>query len=290
MKLFNSILGIPIILGFLVLNWNCTESPVGEDNEIVSNTISGMVELSDNASPDSAYVWFKTFDVSARTDQDGFFELTLPPIVQPRDGLDGIFSLYFYVANYQIDSVNIVLVNGKIQNSAGALNDKGEISEPVRLFKILDINTSIDQPIFIKTSEPDTVIFTFTVRAIGKPVWVTSSVRSSTSGPEFMRGFVRKADSGEKFIKKVTMENLSVQSPTFQIENFPTQLERMYLIYEPGIQLPAGEYEAIPYLLIHQDMPSGLLKSIGENVEAFDPVFLRIPLKVRNNKFVVREQ
>ncbi len=291
MKALNPILKTLLFCGLAVLNWHCTQSPVSDEKKIQSNTITGRVELSGNLSPEEVYVWFKTFGVSTRTDKDGLFKLTLPPPAQQTvGGLDGIFSLYFYVANYQIDSVNIVLVDGNVKSSAGGLNENGELAGPMRLSKILDIDTSINQPIFFKTAKPDTVVFTFTVRATGEPVWVTSNVRSSTNQPEFMRGFLRKTDSEEDLVIKLTIEGLSVQSPTYQIQNYPTRLERVYLVYEPGMLLPEGEYEAIPFLMIHQDVPSGLFESMGGNVKSYSADFFGISPKAKNNKFVVRGQ
>jgi hypothetical protein len=53
--------------------------------------------------------------------------------------------------------------------------------------------------------------------------------------------------------------------------------------------LPVGRYEAIPYFFIEQEnMPSGLLASLGENVEAFGADFLKIPIKRKGGRFVIR--
>ncbi|MGH7453116.1 MAG: hypothetical protein ACRENG_17335, partial [bacterium] len=53
-------------------------------------------------------------------------------------------------------------------------------------------------------------------------------------------------------------------------------------------ELPPGEYEIIPYFLIqHDNMPAGLLPSLGQNVEEISPEFLKIPFKREGGRFVI---
>ena len=46
-----------------------------------------------------------------------------------------------------------------------------------------------------------------------------------------------------------------------------------------------GEYDVIPYVFIQQDnIPEGLMERLGENVKDFSPDFLKMPLKLENNR------
>lgn len=276
-----------------IILFNCTESPFFKQDEISNNTIKGRVELSDHSSPNNVYVWFRALDISTRTDENGCFELQCPsPSSQPGGGVDGIFNIYFYVANYRLDSVGVTIFNGNVKFSEEGLNSRGELAELIVLSKILDVEASIDSvsiPVTQDTSgsHQDTSYITFTVQAIREPVTVTSSFSNSAfkGDPQFMTAFLKKIDSEQNFVKTIYREDRGHRTTHFEINIHPVELLPLMIILEPGM-LPPGEYEVIPYLLIQQkNIPPGLIKSLGENVEYFCPDFLNIPLKVENNRF-----
>jgi len=96
-------------------------------------------------SPDDVFVWLEGLDISTRTDPEGFFQITLPPpSSQPGGSLSGVFKLYFYVANYRLDSAYVVILNGCVEYDHGDLNEKGEISRTKCLSEFLSIRTSLN--------------------------------------------------------------------------------------------------------------------------------------------------
>ena len=267
---------------------SCTSNPFGSDNNISNNTVIGNVELNDGLSPKNVFAWFKVFDISTRTDEEGHFELTLPPSgSQAAGGLNGIYSLYFYMANYQLDSVQIVITNGNIQASSTGVKNNGELVEKVQLAKILSIKATSNSDSFIDTNV-DTIRFTFTVQAMEDVVDVSGEFSSPLfkGDPEFMVGFVRKIDSQEDFCFGVFRENRTNRTINFRIELTATELLPLEITNKPGTYTP-GQYEVIPSLVIHQDLPAGLLERLNRNITGSCEKFYNVPLTVENNRFQV---
>lgn len=282
----SSIFSVAII--FIIL-WRCTENPFFKEDVIIKKTIRGKVELSDQMTPNDVYVWLQGFDISARSDENGLFEITLPsPANQPGGGLDGVFNLYFYVANYQLDSAKVVVHNGNVEYSKGDLNEKGELYKTQHLFKLLDISFSTS-PDSIKANYADTIIVSLALQTILDSVTVVIPKMRKYPTREKKKfilsvAFFKKVDSDENFVKTIDIGGDITGSCKVRNACLEYCLE---FCHEPGM-LPAGEYEVIPYLLIQQkNIPPGLMNSLGENVEGFSADYLNIPLKVENNKFRV---
>ena len=77
------------------------------------------------------------------------------------------------------------------------------------------------------------------------------------------------------------------------VEDFLTlrdgPVSRFLIIELQSHQLPKGEYEVIPYLLINQSLPEGLLESLGENVEELGPNYLKMPILRETGRFVLTD-
>ena len=281
----------PVLLFFVtgILHWQCTVNPFSFEDKISNNTISGRVELSDRASPDNVYVWFKVFDISTRTDVNGDFSLSLPASsARPGSGVDGLYNLYFYVANYRIDSVQIPIFNGNVQYSNAIFNDRGGLHEKIRLSKILDIHATID-PVSIQRGYPYNIDITFKVQAPKGKVLVKSSFSNPLfkGDPQYMVGFLKKVNDDDPIIQTIYRKDRGYRTVAFEIGIQSVELLPLGIIEEPG-QLPPGTYEVIPFLSVHQEnLPDGLMRSLGENVERFHPDFLKIPMKIKNNRFRV---
>jgi hypothetical protein len=281
----------PVMLFFVagIFHWQCTENPFSFGDEISTNTIRGRVELSDHASPDNILVWFSAFDISTRTDENGDFSLSLPSSsARPEGGIDGFYNLYFYAANYRIDSVQIPIFNGNVQYSNAMFNDQGELYQTIRLSKILDIRATID-PVSIQRGYSRTINITFNVQAPKDEVFIEIIVSNPLfkGDPQYMVGFLKQLSDDDPIIQSVYRKDRGFRTVEFKIGVQSVELLPLGIIEEPG-RLPTGTYEVIPYLVVHQsDLPEGLMRSIGENVERFHTDFLKIPLKVRNNRFYV---
>ena len=140
-----------ILIIFLLLStfifFACTGNPFSDDEISPGNRqISGKVEVSGNQNPEGVYVWLEGFNIGTRTDEQGCFQLTLPmPASQggSAEGVAGAFNLYYYVANFNLESTRVLTRNGSFVYSQGDINSKGELNNPKFLFQNLQIRTRV---------------------------------------------------------------------------------------------------------------------------------------------------
>lgn len=270
----------------ILLLWNCTSNPIKTENEISKNTIRGAVVLSDFSSPRDVFVWFKVFNISTRTDENGNFELNLPPAAeQGGGGVDGIYGLYFYMANYQLDSVQVALFNGNLQASDNGIKSSGDLVNTVRLAELLDIKASFNpvSPVDIQT---DTITVNFTVKSMKKTVNVSADFSNPAfqGDPQFIVGFARNVDPEQDFCMGIYREDRSHRTAYFEIENNATELYPLEIINTQG-SFELGQYEVIPAIGIQQEMPTGLLESLNKSGLNVCQTFFNTPIRVENNTF-----
>jgi hypothetical protein len=267
--------------------FSCSENPIFKDENVSNNSITGKVELSDQLSPDSIFVWFRVLNIGTRTDENGDFRLEIPsPNLQPGKGLDGLYAVYFYAANYVLDSLEIAMSNGSVQISSTEVNDKGELKRHVKLQKLVDITTFIEPPTITQDFQ-DTVFTTLTLKSYNEDVEVycNRSVKTFKWDPLFLAGIV--VDSTNQFVKYARREDRGLTTVLYNVGTSPVAVYELILKLEPGALVP-GEYRIIPYFDIRQDnLPKGLLECLGDDVLTYSPAHLRLPIKINRNSFQV---
>ncbi|HDL17527.1 MAG TPA: hypothetical protein ENH29_00565 [Bacteroidetes bacterium] len=274
------------LIGILFgISMSCTENPFKSADKILNNSISGKVALNTDAGPKGVYVWFKALNVNAWADESGSFTLNIPPPAQqPGGGIDGIFKLYFYCANYQLQSVQIALFNGNVQYSKQDLNNKGELKATVRLRESLHIITTYGPRDSTETGTVNLLAY-FTLQAKFGPSTVTGNISLAEfqGDPEYLTGFL--VDPNGNFVKVLQPENRGRRTSNIEIDVVATTLEPVMVSVKPGFP---GTYQVIPYLIINRkNLPAGLLQSMGAHVLEPTAEFLKIPLKIENNKFKI---
>ncbi len=269
--------------------YDCTENPFYNDNNISGNrVIRGKVELSDQSNPDNVFVWLEDFDVHSRTDKNGYFQIILPSQEkQTGGGLNGIFNLYFYVANFALDSAEVVIQNGAVVCSQGDLNDKGELRETKHLSKLLNIRVIVSPETVLENSS-DSIYVMVALQAVHDSIEVVIPKMNQDipkGRPDLLSAiFFKRIDSEENIVKLI--HNGGEVQRTYNVAKVTLQW-RFYFEQTPGF-FPPGDYQGFPYILIQQkNIPSGLMKSLGENVEDFNPNYLNIPLKLESGKIRV---
>ncbi|MGH7453286.1 MAG: hypothetical protein ACRENG_18195, partial [bacterium] len=98
-----NLMSLLMVAASLAVLSGCTSNPFGNDKiSSEKRKVSGTVGLADQANAKDIYVWLAGFNVSTYTNEQGGFEINLPPKpAQSANGaVSGIFSLYFYMANY----------------------------------------------------------------------------------------------------------------------------------------------------------------------------------------------
>ena len=137
-----------IIVIFVLICSACTENPFGENKIALSNKLKGTVTISSENNQDSIYVWLEGFNIATYTDSKGKFQITLPAISSKigSNNLDGIFKLYYYLANYKLKSSNVTINNNSVVNFEGDFDNNGELDKPIILQNIVKLTTFLQPP------------------------------------------------------------------------------------------------------------------------------------------------
>lgn len=292
------IFSFPIISLVCVILFNlpgCTKNPFGSDQISFSDQIQGKVLLNDGASPDSIYVWFQGFNLATWTNNNGDFKISLPsPESQGGSGLTGSYHLYFYVANYQLDSAVVVVRNGRLEYSHGDLDNNGKLKRIVTLIQILDIQTVIDPPDFPQETfldwweyEQITHVEVTLTAGTNRPVLV--NFHSYNTGPASVV-FIKKIYPQQDLL--IIKELTPITSYDRMVSTTITAESQTWSVpftMKVG-DLPEGKYKIIPYFLINQKaVPSQLIESLGPDY--FKPVakYLSLPLRRQEGDFTVKK-
>jgi len=259
----------------------CTGNPI--DNSDISSGRSqmiGKVQLENAHSPEGVYVWMEGFDLSAFTTEDGSFTLTWP---SGFSNVSGIFRVYFFVANYQLDFVDVAVREGEFLYGQEGLNTSGELRETVRLEQFLVVSTDVSPETVARANNINvTMTFSLGLRTING---VSTVVLPNTTRGFLSSVFFKNTETSELFIFK----GLPVTSEE-EILVGQTQVIRELNVVFSRINLPPGKYLCIPYILIKRDdLPEDLVNSIALNTLAFGPNYLKLPFKRDGGEFEIKD-
>jgi hypothetical protein len=274
---------IPITVSIFIII-QCTENPFFDDeiSQDDHTVVSGKVLLSDRTNPDNIYVWLEGFNISTFTDEEGNFEIEIPqPRSQSGGGLNGIFNLYYFTANYEFQTSSILLINGSIQYSKGDVNGNGQISETIVLTKMLDIEMSV-APAQIQAAYKDPLNFTVKLKNLIDTVvvkthynqWgVPSSFVIMPEGGTPEEAFFLQGQPGD-------LREANITEETFWVNSF---------LFSPNF-FSAGTYQIWPYIQIVQEgLPYELLNSIDEDIYTTTFKYLQLPIKLQRGILKVTE-
>jgi len=259
----------------------CTGNPI--DSGGISSGQSqmiGKVQLENGHNREGVYVWMRDFDLNAFTTEDGSFSLTWP---SGFSNVTGIFRVYFFVANYQLDSVNVAVREGEFLYGQEGLNTNGELRQTVRLKQFLEVSADVSPEIVTRLNYIDvTMTFSLGLRTLNG----VSTVVLPNTTPGFLSSvFFKNTETGELFIFKGLPVTTEEEIPVGQ-----TRIVRKMNVVFSRINLPAGKYLFIPYILVkRKDLPEDLVNSIALNTLAFGPNYLKLPFKRDGGEFEVRE-
>ena len=268
----------------LFLFSGCTENPFFTENIDIANhlTVEGRVILNDDTAPVNIYVWLERFNLSTYTDSSGYFKLKLPdPHLQPGGGMNGVYSIYYYVANYRLKTSSMLLLKGQIEYGRGDVDENGRISQTVILPKLLDIKTEVTpSEIAFDNKDPLDIKITLDVKV--------DSVRVATY----------KRLNGQTSCIIIKPRGASIDS-AFILQGAETYLRDEWIsdktvwlmryLFSVGF-FPPGKYEFIPYIIIYQDnLPQELLDSIDEELLSLSYRYLNLPVKRQIGRITVKK-
>lgn len=284
------------LLLVIVVAWGCTSNPL-DDSKVTGspNQISGQVILDNEASPESVYVWLKKRDLGTYADDKGDFLITLPPpLTQSTNSGIEFDTLYFYLANYLLESSEIMLVDGELAYDHSDLDKNGRIRQsPIVMKRFLKISTSVE-PDIIRHDAPageDTVFVTAQLEAeascgLADIAAMGARDRNVADGP-LGAALIRKVGAAQANIIRGTFfeSNGHFVVPICQTPVF----RDLYFVLSSGdLDLVPGTYEIFPFILTNpQNVPLRLLERIGYGVNELGENYLKKPMRWNAGKLVV---
>ncbi len=253
----------------------CTLNPFGGDDvSSGKRSIKGEVVLSDQRdSRNNIYVWLEGFNIGDKTDDKGEFRITLPPSGSQGStgGADGLFRLFFYVANYHLSNSELLVQDGEFVYAKGEINKDGELFPDKFLSKMLVIETEVI-PAVINRNSNSIIQINVKLRALEDSVSVVF--------PNSIGGLL-----GAAFLRNIATEQVFIidgpPTDTRDVQIITRAESSRSLLFDLIINpLPVGRYEVIPYLLVEgKAIPAELILSLGTNVTGLNQGYLNIPFK-----------
>jgi hypothetical protein len=259
---------------FLSILSSCTESPVGSDQiSGGKRQISGQVTLQGSADPQGVYIWLEGLDITTRTDENGLFEIQLPPVEAQGTpgGVEGAFFMYYFMANYKLQTRRIATSRGEFLYESGDIDANGRV-DAAELKKILDIRINI-QPDLIQQSRSDEINVELQLQPASDSVTVVFPVSGSYPAGALIAK--RQDDSGTIIAFPVSRED---DDGALLVINAETKIVSMS--FQLGNRLPAGRYELIPHMLIQRhDLPQDIMDKLGQHFNTPTQDYLNIPMR-----------
>ena len=276
------------ILAIMLLLPRCTHNPF-DDDKISSNMvkISGRVLLGDDKSPEIVHVWLEGFDLTTHPDAQGNFSFLLPsPSLQPYGGLTGSFKIFFFMADYKLDSATVMVKNGQLLTNHGDIDENGHLRYLKILPKKLRIFLSVSPDTAIEDST-NSLLLELRIEATADTVFIHYPDRSP--GPLSILFIKNLSDTtqpvkifeGSPFASAAPMLTDSVSiNPLFWYDG----------VTLADLDLPKGTYQIIPFFVIdHKKVPADLLDNIGRLIDKPTLQFLDVPTYRRGGTFIIVE-
>lgn len=249
----------------------CTSNPVVDDKiSSGQRQITGNVQLDSENRPERVFVWLDGFDIGTYTNNEGNFSLTLS--AGQNEGVTGIFKLFFFVANYELDYENIAVRNGSFLFGQEGLDSQGRLRESKRLELFLIINTMVE-PASIKFGSVDNIDISLVLQTNPAVSDTATVVFPKTTAGILGPVFFQNIDTDELFV----FETLAVETQEMVIVG-ANPIERSASLKFFTLNLPTAKYAVFPFLhMAHQEIPAQLLNRIGPNFRELGLSYLRIP-------------
>ncbi|HHM02013.1 MAG TPA: hypothetical protein ENJ15_03305 [Caldithrix abyssi] len=259
----------------LLLTVSCTENFLFDDEITPVNTrsVEGYVQLRGETDHGGIYVYLEGFDVETYTDAGGYFKLEIPqnPRLQPGQGVDGAFYIWYYVDNYRLMNSLTLVRGGQFSYGHADINDEGRLKKTVVLPKLLDITTSVS-PERISEEFDGVLQVNMTLKNLTDSVYVNVLERKFHElGGVYL---INNPDSSNiQFVRLENAANRRVLVDSVQYWQM--------LVSRDSLPLFPGKYEVLPFVkLYHKGMPDVLREKFGSNASTFSREFLNLPRKV----------
>jgi len=272
MSLRHLIIFVFILLLSLIIS--CTNNPLFGDKDTAQDkrVISGRILLNDGTQPDDIYVWIEDLNISDRTNSNGDFRLQIPR-TDEFAGLNGAYTVYFYVGNYEFNTASILIVNGEFVYGKYDISSDGRLNDTITLKKLLDVSTS-SQPVNLFHDNGGALNVSVFVMAVDSSVSVISN---RTKDGVF--GSIALEKIGTPISEAILLNLDKLHAFENLIQD--TVIWNTQMVITPGSIMP-GTYHVRPYFKVRQDeLPPELIESFGVNADRFTYNYIKIPYKQR---------
>lgn|GEM_PF-563312 len=252
----------------------CTGNPF-DQSKIRGNasSLSGQILLPEGAAPESVFVWLEGVRIFTFSGPGGEFQLRLPAASRlSMVPASGVFRLFFYIANYRIVCRKVAVRNGYFVYGNRDVGANGTLLEPVRLFRLLEIRTTV---------QPETVLVNYSGR-----IWVKTEFFALQDTVEVVFPRSDGALLGAVLLQNTTTGKtipvLSAYSEeTEYVVETTAEMQSLVRIFTlQSYPLPPGTYRVVPYLFIRQkDLPPELLADLLQLTSDRYRSYLHIPFR-----------
>lgn len=293
-----------IIVIFTLIFTSCISNPFWHDDDIKERSITGKVVLSDNEdSCDSVYVWLEVFNLGTYTNNDGEFEIVIPPVESQNNGagLNGDYKLYVWLANYEIRHFIISFSNGEFSSVQNYIDGNGEFLEDVNLQKMLSVKTTVtsdsidtdtlgnNDKIYIDVQLTSNINSELSIKTYKQSLPFpyreqihTGIILESLSDPANKSVIPRQnnCDIVTTYISPFTQMDMNYELKIDSSSNYIRQIYSKYNIQFDSFTISSGDYKVYPYILFLDNyVPDGLINSIDEELFNIKNGYYKIPIK-----------
>lgn len=272
------------------LNFNCLENPFGNQDEIRDKRqVSGQVVFAAGGAAAGVFVWLDIYNVSVSTDAEGKFKIVLPA-AQSRSGLVQEGVLYFYIANYQLASARVKILNGEFMPLEDDLDKQGQVRGPIVMRRAVNIVTEVI-PASLPANAPSLLIRASVVADEGCAIVYNPLMPEVPYNMPDTAGLgaaiFRHLASGDFFVVRLDPQGRANER-IVPCSYDSLHRELMIPINQLPV-MPVGKYEVIPYLLCEpENTPSGLLAKLGLELNELGANFLKKPMRRTGGVFEIR--
>lgn len=272
---------LAVLLLITIMVNACTDNPFASAPIVSSpNQIFGKISYlpSDSLSMPRALVWLEALNLGTFTDAQGNFRLVLPsPNVQPGGGYTGSSNVYFYVANYTIDSIRVVLHNGEFVYDRGVVDENGGISKAITLRQLLMVDVTAEPVVLTSEFEGELSVYT-TLTPINTSLQIAVLGEKNDDIGCVGLQLTGEGDAYAQLLKR-PQANLQIR----EIDSQTTWQSRFTIA---PYELRLGKYRIVPFIWIKNNLPpASLLAYLGAQSFSFEKPFLNIPF-YRNDMFI----
>jgi len=278
---------IKTILFFLISLFSCTSNPFWDDSGTLEMKITGKVITANNQTNVPVSVWLETFDLYTTSDPDGNFSFSISNSQTSYGSINGPIDLYFFIYNYELDSVTVYFTNGMFSKEQTDFSEDGELLNPVEMKKILSGEVELH---FNKNSiqTHDTLRVSFNFETHSAVSIDTYKYILQWDGSDFHSGLFFRSLTDNETVNIYRFSGTDQDGNTVedQLRNLNYEenesITWTYYLLSDSLNLSSGNYEVLPYLLVrHDQIPIGFIEAHGgDSTLTLSAYFLDLPLDI----------